>query len=327
MEEKNVLTGEPFVASPGPARRVFNRLGFALFAMAVATVAVQAMLSGYTLVSGRNMNILLITFVPIYLVAFPLALVIMRGAEPEKAAGLPLGAGRFLSLLVMCFPLMYIGNIVSTLLASLLSGGSSSNPLETLVSLSSGLLQAVLFALVAPLLEEFIFRKQLIDRTVRYGEKTAVVFSALSFALFHMNLYQFLYAFALGLLWGYVYVRTRRLRYTAAMHIIVNLLGTVLAPYLLGKAGSLDPEALAAGELDPTALLPMLGLGAYVLLVVALSIAGLVLLIRQRKKLVFVPAEKELDRAERIRSVYLRPGYVLYALVCVGAMILVLVTV
>ena len=56
----------------------------------------------------------------------------------------------------------------------------------------------------------------------RYGEKTAIVFSALAFALFHMNLFQFFYAFGLGLIFGYVYTRTSRLRYSVLMHMLID---------------------------------------------------------------------------------------------------------
>ena len=43
-----------------------------------------------------------------------------------------------------------------------------------------------------------LFRRLLVDRMVKYGEATAVLFSGLMFALFHGNLNQFVYAFTLG---------------------------------------------------------------------------------------------------------------------------------
>ena len=62
--------------------------------------------------------------------------------------------------------------------------------------------------IVGPIFEEWLFRKQLIDHTRKYGEKTAILLSGLAFGLFHMNLFQFFYAFLLGLMFGYVYTRT-----------------------------------------------------------------------------------------------------------------------
>ena len=43
----------------------------------------------------------------------------------------------------------------------------------------------------APILEEYIFRKLIVDRTVKYGQGVAIVLSGLMFGLFHGNLNQF----------------------------------------------------------------------------------------------------------------------------------------
>lgn len=82
-------------------------------------------------------------------------------------------------------------------------------------------------------LEELFFRKALISHMKPYGEKTAVILSALMFGLFHGNFSQVFYAFFLGLLFGYVFVKTEKLRYSLMLHMIINFLGSVLAPGLL----------------------------------------------------------------------------------------------
>ena len=71
-------------------------------------------------------------------------------------------------------------------------------------------------------------RKRVSDQAAAEQQRKAdIVFSALMFGLFHMNLYQFFYAFLLGLVFGYVYLRTRRLRYTVFMHMSINAIGGV----------------------------------------------------------------------------------------------------
>ena len=65
------------------------------------------------------------------------------------------------------------------------------------------------------------------------------------FALFHLNLFQFFYAFGLGLMFGYVYMRTSQLRYSIVMHMIINFNGSVLAPWVLSQV---DLEALATTD-------------------------------------------------------------------------------
>ena len=78
--------------------------------------------------------------------------------------------------------------------------------------------------------------KMLIDRLNRLGDRPAILLSAFLFALFHGNLYQLFYAFGVGLVFGYVYVRTGRIRYTISIHMLVNCLFGVLPAVLLTNA-------------------------------------------------------------------------------------------
>ena len=62
--------------------------------------------------------------------------------------------------------------------------------------------------LVAPFMEELLFRGVLLRKARRFGDRTAVVFTAVMFGLMHGNLNQFLYAVVIGLVLGYLAVRT-----------------------------------------------------------------------------------------------------------------------
>ena len=90
----------------------------------------------------------------------------------------------------------------------------------------------------------------------------ANVAQALIFAVMHLNIVQGAYAFALGLLLGWVVRRTGRLRFAALLHMAVNasselmdvldpLLGGVLVPTLV--VGSLVSAALIWGVARLTA--------------------------------------------------------------------------
>ena len=57
--------------------------------------------------------------------------------------------------------------------------------------------------IIGPLCEELVFRGLLAGRLARYGQKPGAFISALLFGLYHANLEQFFYAFALGLLLSY----------------------------------------------------------------------------------------------------------------------------
>lgn len=315
------------------AKRDFNRLGFGLFTMALCSIILQLILSFVLTLSGLSavlpVNPLLYTLLgvlPLYGVALPIGFLILRRVPAAPCTPAKLRAKDYWTLLLICFPLMYGGNILGSAISQLLSGGTASNPVDSMVS-ELDWLQALITVVAAPLLEEFFFRKQLIDRSARYGEGSAILFSALMFGLFHMNLYQFFYAFLLGLVFGYVYLRTRRLRYTIFMHMSINFLGGVLPSLLLSYVGddvlelAESADGLSAlGDALPKYLLVSL----YSLCTLALCIIGAALLIMKCRRVLLLPASDELPRGTRFRTIYCRVGVILFTLVCilVGALYL-----
>jgi hypothetical protein len=55
-----------------------------------------------------------------------------------------------------------------------------------------------------------------------YSDTSAVVISANLFALMHSNIEQLLYTFVAGLLFGWIYVRTKKLIYPIILHFLNN---------------------------------------------------------------------------------------------------------
>ena len=206
-------------------------------------------------------------------------------------------------------------------LLQLLPGISAGNPILGYAT-DNALLPKVLFMVIlAPVIEEYIFRKQLIDRMHIYGEKLAVVTSALMFGLFHGNLSQFFYAFALGLVFGYVYLKTGKLRYSIGLHILINLIGSVIGPFFLEKIAVVDTmETMDLATLEP--VMPwLIAFGAYVLVLIGLAITGLVLLCINKRRVSFAPAELELPKESRFKTVYVNVGMILLILGCAALII------
>lgn len=135
----------------------------------------------------------------------------------------------------ICISALIAGNLLGRLLMYLIStleGKPMVNPVEeVLKGLGTGTIFAIM-VVMAPVCEEFLFRRLLIDRIRRYGDKAAILVSAVIFGLCHGNFYQFFYAFGIGLVFGYIYTRTGRLRYTIIFHMIINFLGSVAAIYI-----------------------------------------------------------------------------------------------
>lgn len=80
-------------------------------------------------------------------------------------------------------------------------------------------------AVVAPVVEELIFRGLILQGFRRnYNALTAVFMSALLFALFHLNPWQFPATFVLGLLLGWIIIRTNNIILAIIGHSINNFL-------------------------------------------------------------------------------------------------------
>ena len=87
--------------------------------------------------------------------------------------------------------------------------------------------------LLAPVCEELIFRgttMHLARRALPFW--LANTMQALLFGLFHMNWIQGIYAFALGLVLGYVCEKGGSIYYSILLHILFNLWGTVISTLL-----------------------------------------------------------------------------------------------
>lgn len=122
-----------------------------------------------------------------------------------------------------------------------------------------GFLGALLkVAVVAPIVEELIFRGVIMHGFMRnYPKIIGIVVSALFFALFHLNPWQFPATFLLGLLLGWVMVITRNIFACIIGHSINNLLVllsieyweemTQLSFFLLEKEDQLTISYLVAG--------------------------------------------------------------------------------
>ena len=322
-----------------PAKKTFSRIGFALCAVLGITLllsalwfAVPEMLIGEdSWFSTSSDWMWLGMIVPLYLVAVPLGALILRKLPAQKPEDHKLRVKDFLTLIPMCVCLMYGGNLIGTGLSSILSGGTAENVLVD-VAMDNNLLKVVAMVIFAPLVEEWLCRKLIIDRTRQYGEKAAVFLSAFVFGLLHQNLFQFFYAFGLGLVFAYIYIRTGRLRYPVLLHAFINFMGSVVAPWLLSNVDlaaieSLDPNASPEALMETLApMLPgYLLLMLYSLFLMGFFVWGLGLIILKWKKLVWKEPEAQLPKGTVVKTAYLNGGMVLYVLLCVGAIVLTLI--
>lgn len=225
------------------ARRQFSRIGFAVAAMLLTNVALQ--LAGVSLVqiylpdyAEESWMLWLLATIPNYLFAFPLFIIITRKIPAEAPGQVSIRGKDWLTYLMISFATLYAGNFVSSILVSiysLVTGNTPENAVSQMLMGSSVIINIIVVGIIAPVVEEVIFRKIILDRTRKYGEKTALFLSALIFGLSHLNVYQMFYAFGIGLVLGFVYLRYGKLIHTIMIHFVINIISAAAAP-LIQKA-------------------------------------------------------------------------------------------
>ena len=162
------------------------------------------------------------------LIGFPVGMLVMKAVLPKFKKAPEQHELTFLEMLmilVMGYGLWGVGAVLGNL--------PSFFGIEMISDYTEGasntaLLVYTLYAVIgAPILEELVFRKTLLDRTHGYGQVVAVFVTALLFGLIHGNPAQFPLAFMLGLLLGTVYVKTGHIIYTMLMHFLINFTASI----------------------------------------------------------------------------------------------------
>ena len=179
----------------------------------------------------------LVQFGPMYLGAFPLYLLVSKSLKadppPKRSLSLPVMGTAF----IVCEGLAITGALIGVIFTLIASALMRHDTTETFilegVSGSGALFFTFLAAFCAPIIEEMLFRKVLIDRIRKYGDGTAILLSGIFFGLFHGNFMQCFFAAMLGMYFAYIYIRTGKVRYTIALHMIINSMSTIVAGYWL----------------------------------------------------------------------------------------------
>lgn len=231
--------------------------------------------------ASANWYDLALSSTAMYVIAMPLAALLFRLAPtqaPEKRRMKPYV---FLGLLTLCFGITYAGNIVGFIVNRIIGAVRGEPVINEVASITiaTPLWANLLFiGILAPVMEELIYRKLLIDRLAHLGDLPAILISGVSFGLIHGNFSQFFYATAVGLLFGYIYINTGKLRYTLLLHMAINLIGGV-ALAEVSKLSVIAPTA------PLTVILSVLSVCFFVLTVVGAIVAAVLFLIYCRRPL------------------------------------------
>lgn len=291
-------------------RQVFSRVGFAYAAYLTISTASQllaaALLQPFRARMGEDLWFV-VCMLCMYPAAFLVFWLLMRRIpkDPAGRPDMPLRAGRFLGIFIICVGVMYAGNLLGQLISQMADRLTGRQSVNAVVELVMGMdTWAVFLAAVAaaPVMEELLFRKLLLDRVSVFGDRTAILLSGVVFGLAHGNFYQFFYAFGLGAIFAWVYLRTRRIRFSILLHVLINFCGSILPMQLLHMMR--DYPVIGAHLLLGQTMLMM-----------AAAICGVILLICQRRDWILLPGSCPIPAGKWFGTVFANKGILVFFLV------------
>jgi len=104
----------------------------------------------------------------------------------------------------------------------------------------SGFFSFLLMVIAAPIFEELIFRGIILDGLLKkYSPVTSILVSSILFGLAHLNPWQFVAGFVIGIFAGWIYYKSRSLSLVIIIHASVNLTG-----YLMRYFGDFDSPSM-----------------------------------------------------------------------------------
>jgi len=144
-------------------------------------------------------------------------------------------AGVKISPALLCLSLGIAANILTICILSMLSVSQQPSPLDDLFG-NSLIVDLLVVAVLAPVLEEIIFRGIVLKRLSKITRRnTAVFLQALIFGIIHLNLLQGVYAFFLAIFIGYIYIWFDSVWYAVLIHVAYNATNILLL-YIFGDS-------------------------------------------------------------------------------------------
>lgn len=297
-------------------RKFFTSLGLGFLAFSLASAILSRALAfliyffAPSLLDSAVVSYL-INAVPMYLFGIPWLLLITSGHKSVTLERKKLSLAGVLGYLAVSVAFMFVGNMISNILIiafEIIKGETMVNPLSEFLSAGEWWINLIFVAIIAPIVEELLFRKIICGKLLPYGELTAVICSAIIFGFAHENFFQLFYATFIGIILAYIYIKTGKLRYTVFIHIFINLVFGVfsseISRYALEKLEAAGDNIL----LQLAASLPIILLNLFMY---SLTIVGVVIFFVKLKKISLNPTPADIKSSSLAKNIFLSVGTIL----------------
>ena len=272
---------------------------------------------------------LMLVVISVDLIGFPLIFGLTKRIPSRDIPKTKTGFLGFLPFIFMTFAILVPGTIVGTIVHRAITlpfGGDGSSVIAELLMNSNPIPRIIVIGILAPIFEELIFRKLLIDRLSRYGSFIAIIVSGLFFGLFHGNFSQFFFATGIGLLFAFLYAKTGKIHLTIILHMIVNLFSSVITTTAIQNLLKVNPNTDLSQEFlmaHPEAAAALGAVGLVYLTMGLFAIIGIICFIvfAATKKFRLEKIEGEPTKAEALKALATSKYVWLFILSTIGLFI------
>ena len=171
-------------------KKVFSKIGIAILICMILVNIVQSIY--FMVINAISLDLskqpwanYLSIAVSYYFIGFPIFYVMVKKLpEGEKRETKSLSLGKIISLFFMSYAMVYILNLLTSLLLMLvgfLKGSDVINPIANVVGNSTWIWSLIFVGILSPIVEEMMFRGVMLNKIMAYGDKTAIITTALLF--------------------------------------------------------------------------------------------------------------------------------------------------
>ncbi len=219
-------------------RKTSNGIGFYIFAIILtmyfvsfASSVISTTLTG----SMGNIAILLIDNMASIVSMFIIGIFYCMFSRTELNNVLPLkkvnGSLLFKTVMV-ALAVAFISDYFTEMFVSGVSLFGIHNKVEMSYE-SNGIVDNILYiisiAVIPPLTEEFAFRGIILGKLRKFGDSFAILMSAVLFGLLHGNIVQIPFAFIIGIVFGFITIKTSSLIPAMITHFLINCSSVIVS--------------------------------------------------------------------------------------------------
>ncbi len=213
------------------AKKTFSKIGIIYLIISILTIVAGVIIStAVSIVSPKALSSMsfstLLTTITQFIIPLAIGYVLLKQIKTTPIKKHKLSLKKFLICVCITLALIYIGDyIIGAGIKGVVGVFKPDKAVDTVTNLISGKsiwLRLLESCLLAPIVEELLYRKLLIDRTIKFGAGISIFISALIFGFCHGNLTQTISAFIGGCFFAFVYIKTGNIIYTIILHMIAN---------------------------------------------------------------------------------------------------------